>query len=301
MTGAVRRVAVLGCGYVGLELARQLRGQYRVVGVRRSERGLARIRDLGVDAVGADLSDPDDMAALPEADVIVYAASTSGGEGARTIYTTALERTIRAYAARAHPPDRFVYTSSTGVYGDADGAWVDETTTIYPDTERQGILLDAEGLVLETAPAEGLDGTVVRFGGLYGPGRYRLDRYLDGPVTEGYLNLVHRDDAAGAVRFLLDTDTARNEVVNAVDTEPLEKWAFADWLASECGVQPPPKQTVEERLTGDVSPAAEHRIRANKRCSSEKLRKLGYDFSYPTAREGYRPAIQEFRERAASQ
>ena len=297
---AETRVAILGCGYVGLELARQLRGPYRVVGVRRSETGLARIRELGVDAVGADLSDPEDVAALPEADVVVYAASASGSESARTIYNAALERTIRAYGARDTPPDRFVYSSSTGVYGDADGAWVDETTTIYPDTERQRILLEAERLVLETAPEEGMDGTVVRFGGLYGPDRYRLDRYLDGPVTEGYLNLVHRDDAAGAVRFLLDTDTARNEVVNAVDTEPLEKWAFADWLASECGVEPPPKQSVEERLTGDVSPAAEHRIRANKRCSSEKLRALGYEFAYPTAREGYRQAIEAFRDTRTS-
>ncbi len=297
---AETQIAILGCGYVGLELARQLRGEYRVVGVRRSDSGLARIREAGVDAVRADVTDPDDMAALPEADVVVYAASASGGEDARTIYHTALEQTIEAYAARAHSPDRFVYTSSTGVYGDADGAWVDETTTIYPDTERQQILLDAEELVLERAPEHGIDGTVVRFGGLYGPDRYRLDRYLDGPVTEGYLNLVHRDDAAGAVGFLVDTEAARNDIVNAVDTEPLEKWAFADWLAAECGVDSPPKETVEERLTEDVSPAAEHRIRANKRCSSEKLRELGYAFAYPTAHAGYRPAIEDYRARQSS-
>jgi len=112
-------------------------------------------------------------------------------------------------------------------------------------------------------------------------------------VTEGYLNMVHRDDAAGAVAHLLDTDRARGDVVLVADDEPVGKWAFADWLADQCGVARPPKRTKAERLeSSELSAAAERRIRTSKRCRNDYLRDLGYEFSYPTYREGYRAPIE---------
>jgi nucleoside-diphosphate-sugar epimerase len=131
---------------------------------------------------------------------------------------------------------------------------------------------------------------------LYGPDRYRLPRYLEGPVTAGYLNMVHRDDAAGAVGYLLTEDLLRDDVVVVVDDEPVSKHDFADWLADECGVVHPEKRSKEERLSaGDLSEAAERRILTSKRCSNERLRGLGYEFSYPTFRAGYRDAIRAYR------
>jgi nucleoside-diphosphate-sugar epimerase len=107
--------------------------------------------------------------------------------------------------------------------------------------------------------------------------------------------MVHRDDAAGAVRFLLDRDRARGDTVLVVDDEPVDKHAFADWLAAEAGQAPPPKQSIEERLAGaDLSATARDRIRARKRCSNAKLRELGYALAYPTFREGYRDAIEAY-------
>ncbi|WP_327051422.1 SDR family oxidoreductase [Halomicrococcus gelatinilyticus] len=279
-------VAILGCGYVGIELGAQLTAAgHDVVGVRRSDAGGEAIADAGFDAVQGDVTDPDDLAAVPAVDAVVYAASAGGRDAAaaREVYVEGLETAVETFAARDDPPDRFVYTSSTGVYGDRDGAWVDEETPLDPATERESVLVEAERTALD-APGP-MDGTVARFAGLYGPDRYRLDRYLDGPVAEGYLNLVHRDDAAGAVRFLLAGDHARNEVVLVVDDEPVERPELAAWLAAECGVEPP-----------DVRPsdAASGRARSSKRCSNERLRKLGYEYSYPTFREGYRSAVDEW-------
>ncbi|WP_049935816.1 SDR family oxidoreductase [Haloplanus natans] len=287
------RVAILGCGYVGLELGRQLTDDgHEVVGVRRSDAGLDAIEAVGFDAVRADLTDAASLSAVPDADWLVYAAS-AGGRGvdaARAAYVDGLRTVVETFGERASPPDRLVYTSSTGIYGDHDGAWVDESSTPDPATERQRILLEAEGIALE---ADRLDGTVVRFGGLYGPDRYRLDYYLDGPVTEGYLNSIHRDDAAGVVAHLLESDRARGEVVLAVDDEPVSKWAFADWLADECDRPRPPKRTVEERAAaGEVS----RRVRANKRCANDHLHELGYELRYPTVWDGYQPAIDAFRD-----
>lgn len=291
------RVAILGCGYVGLELGRQLLARgHDVVGVRRSAEGVAAIEDAGFDGVRADVTDPDELSKVPDADALVFAAS-SGGRGAdaaREVYVEGLRTAIDHFGERERPPDRLVYTSSTGVYGDHGGEWVDEGTPIEPTTEKTRVLAEAERVALESP----IDGTVARFSGLYGPERYRLERYLEGPITEGYLNMVHRDDAAGAVRFLLEEDLARCETVLVSDDEPAEKWAFADWLAEQCGVEAPPKRTKEERLgEDDLSEAARRRILTSKRCSNAKLRELGYDLAYPTFREGYREAVEGYRGR----
>lgn len=291
------RVAILGCGYVGLELGRRLRARgHEVIGVRRSIEGCEAIEEAGLEAVRADVTDPEALSRVPDSDALVFAASSGGrgAEEAREVYVEGLRTVIEDFSARERPPDRLIYTSSTGVYGDHDGGWVDEETQIEPTTEKTRVLAEAERVALESS----IDGTVARFAGLYGPERYRLERYLEGPVTEGYLNMVHRDDAAGAVRYLLEEDLARGEVVLVSDDEPAEKWAFADWLAEQCGVEEPPKRTKEERLAeGDLSEAARRRVLTSKRCSNAKLRELGYEFEYPTFREGYREAVEAYRGR----
>ncbi|MFB6083140.1 MAG: SDR family oxidoreductase [Halorientalis sp.] len=292
------RVAILGCGYVGLELGRQLTPDHEVVGVRRSDSGVDAIESAGFEAVQADVTDGDDLERVPDADAVVFAASSGGrgAEAAREIYVDGLRTAVESFAAREDPPDRLVYTSSTGVYGDHDGDWVDEETPLDPTTEKTAVLAEAERIATDVARDRGIDGTVARFAGLYGPDRYRLERYLEGPVTEGYLNMVHRDDAAGAVRYLLETDRGRDEAVLVVDDEPVSKWEFADWLAEACGVPEPPKRTTAERLADDsLSAAARRRIETSKRCSNDRLRGWGYEFAYPTYREGYRAAIEAYR------
>ena len=93
----------------------------------------------------------------------------------------------------------------------------------------------------------------------------------------------------------LEAELARDEVVLVVDDEPVEKWAFADWLAEACGVDYPPKRTKAERLKdGDLSETARRRIQTSKRCSNERLRSLGYEFVHPTFRSGYRAAIEAY-------
>lgn len=288
------RVAILGCGYVGIELGRQLLARgHEPIGVRRSAEGCEAIEDAGFEAVRADVTDSEALSRVPDVDAIVFAASSGGrgAEAAREVYVEGLRTAIEQFAGRADPPERLIYTSSTGVYGDHGGDWVDEATPTEPTTEKTRVLREAEEVALDSP----ITGTVVRFAGLYGPDRYRLERYIEGPVTEGYLNMIHRDDAAGVVRYLLEEGLARDESVLAVDDEPVGKWGFADWLAEQCGLPEPPKETKEERLADDdLSEPARRRILTSKRCSNEKLRGLGYEFSYPTFREGYREAVKAY-------
>jgi nucleoside-diphosphate-sugar epimerase len=288
-------VTILGCGYVGLALARRLtRAGHEVLGVRRSS--LAAVRETGADASAADVTDREALAGLPPTDAVVFAAS-SGGRGtaaARTVYVEGLRAVVDAYGGRTDPPERLLYTSSTSVYGDHGDDWVDEDTPVDPTTEKTEVLVEAERVAREAGADVGLDPTVVRFAGLYGPDRYRLERYLSGPVTEGYLNMLHREDAAGVLAFALERDVGT--LLLAVDDEPVARWELADWLAEQCGVEHPSRRTAEERLAEpDLSAAAERRVRTSKRCSNRRLHALGYEFEYPTYREGYRAAIEAYR------
>lgn len=290
-------VAILGCGYVGLELCRQLsETDVGIVGVRRSAAGLKAVESTGATSIRADVTDPDTLVRIPDVDALVFAASSGGRDAsaARGVYVDGLKAVIDEFGSRTKSPEQVVYTSSTGVYGDHDGDWVDETTKPRPTTEKTKVLAEAERVALERSERLGIDGTVVRLGGIYGPDRYHLDRYLERPVTKGYRNIIHRDDAAGILRFVLES--ADEDVILGVDNEPIGKWAFADWLAAECGVEPPPKQSVEERLeAGNLSERVRRRLRTSKRCSNDLLCELGYEYQYPTYREGYKAAIEAYR------
>lgn len=288
-------VAILGCGYVGLELCRLL-DDHEVTGIRRSESGIEAIEATGANAVQADVTDSDELSSVPDADTIVFLASSGGrgAETARSVYVEGLKTVIDQFGSRADAPETLIYASSSGVYGDHDGEWVDEETPIEPTTEKTRVLAEAERVARERSAEYGIDGTVIRFAGLYGPDRYRLDRYLEGPVTEGYLNMLHRADAAGIVRFAL-TESVPDTLL-AIDDEPVSKWEFGDWLADRCDREHPPKRTKDERLAeGNLSTAAKRRILTSKRCSNERIRELGYEFAYPTYREGYREAIDTRR------
>lgn len=294
-------VVILGCGYVGLELGRQLQstGVETVVGVRRSERGVEEGAAAGLEPVRGDLKDEKTLEALPDADVVVWTASAGrDADSTRATYIEGQRTVLDHFGRRNNPPDRYIYTSSTGVYGDHGGNWVDEETALRPTTERMRVRADSERTALDRARENGIDGTVVRLAGLYGPGRYRLERYLEGPVTEGVLNLIHRDDAAGAMAFLLGEGRGRNDVVLAVDDEPVSKWELADWLAEQCDRPAPPKQTKEERLAADsLSESASRRILTEKRCRNDRLKSFGYSLRYPTFRDGYRDAIEAYNDR----
>lgn len=294
------RVAILGCGYVGLELGRQLvDAGHDPIGVRRSAAGVDAIEAAGFDAVRADVTDADSLSVVTDVDAVVFIASSGGRDAAaaRAVYVDGLRTAIDHFGTRDDPPTHVVYTSSTGVYGDHAGDFVDEETPLEPTTEKTRVLADAEGVLHDRTEAYGLRGTVVRFAGLYGPQRYRLSRYLEGPVTDGYLNMLHRDDAAGVVRFALtDPAAADADVLLAVDDEPVDRWTFADWLADACGVDRPPRVTAAERLAeGELSEAARRRLTTSKRCSNDRLHALGYEFAYPTYREGYRAAVEAHR------
>jgi nucleoside-diphosphate-sugar epimerase len=271
------RILVAGAGYVGLEAARQLeaRGD-RVFALRRSSGPLP----AGVEGIMADLTAPDLGDRIPEVDYVLYTAAADGGDEAsyRAIYQRGVAALLEVLEARptAARPQRFVFVSSTAVYGEANGELVDESTPPEPASFRGAVMLEGEARVL----ASPIQGHVLRLGGIYGPGRDRLPRMVAAGEARcpggGALwsNRIHRDDAARALIHLIDHPDPP-AVLLGVDAEPTPICQVYQWLARQLGAPDPP-----------VDPAL-RRDRANKRCSSARLQATGFRFLYPSFREGY--------------
>lgn len=238
----MRRVAVLGCGYVGSRVLRLLRDRgVGSVGVVRSAGSREALAAAGLDAVAFDL-DAADWSALPRGfDCVVYAASAGGGgpEAYAAAYDVRVRRAVAW--ARATGAERFVFTSSTGVYRQDGGVTVDEDSPAGGEPSSDAILAG------ESATAEsGIPFTrVLRFGGLYGPGRhYLLDAFRRGETVVGgrsdhLINYLHGDDAAASVVAALIGGPRGHRTYNVTDGSPLTKADLARWIAARLGLPPP--------------------------------------------------------------
>jgi nucleoside-diphosphate-sugar epimerase len=278
------RVLIAGCGYVGTALAARLAAEGQEVwGLRRSAAGLP----PGIHHLAADLTNPLTLRRLPpDLDVVCYTAAAEGADDAayRAIYVAGLRHLLAALVEQRQAPRRVLFTSSTAVYAQSHGEWVDETSPTEPQHFTGSRLLEGERLLL----AGPFPATVLRFGGIYGPGRTSLlERVRQGLATcqEGpprYTNRIHRDDCVGALRHLM-TLPEPDALYLGVDHEPADQGDVLRWLADRLGA---PMPRVEPAST---APARRHRT--NKRCRNAKLVASGYTFRYPTFREGYAALI----------
>jgi nucleoside-diphosphate-sugar epimerase len=272
------RTLIAGCGYAGTALAEVLAETgYEVYGLRRRADSLPRT----VQGISADLGDPATLRDLPEGlDWVVYAAGADGfsEEAYRAAYVTGPRNLVAALQAQGQMPRRLLFTSSTGVYAQTDGEWVDEDSPTKPTTFSGTALLEGEG-IFHDAPWPSV---VLRLGGIYGPGRTGLiERVRSGnakrePEPSRWLNLNHRDDIVGAIRHLLEIENPRPCYVGA-DSEPQVWNELVTWLAEHLGVPTPPI---------DTEPASRRPARS-RRCSNRRLLESGYRFRYPSCREGY--------------
>ncbi|MBP7149853.1 MAG: SDR family oxidoreductase [Acidobacteria bacterium] len=277
----MRRVLIAGCGYVGAELARRLvAAGDLVVALRRREPPGGE----GIVPLAADLAHPAllaGLARLPRPDAVVYAASADVHEDTayETAYVTGVRNLLAALRASGAAP-RFVFVSSTGVYGQHGGEWVDEDSPAEPAGFAGRRLLEGEHLVADS----GLDGIVLRLGGIYGPGRVPLiESVLRGAavIPEGeprYTNRIHRDDAARALEHLLRLPRP-DPLYLGVDCEPAPLSEVLRWIARELRMPEPP--------SGPGGAAASW-TRGSKRCSNRRLLASGFRFEYPSYREGFR-------------
>jgi nucleoside-diphosphate-sugar epimerase len=285
------KVLIVGCGYVGSFLGAELvRRGHQVSGLRRSLSAAAELQASGIHLLAADITRFEDLERLPpEFDWVINTVAASGGgpdDYAQT-YLAGTRNLVRWLAGS--PLQKFVYTSSTGVYGQDDASVVDETSPTEPASPTGKILIQTEA-VLREAAEHSFPAVILRVAGIYGPGRgYWLRQFLAGEaVIEGdgsrFLNMVHRDDVAGAAIAALERGTA-GEVCNVCDDEPVAQRDLFAWLAARLQQSMPSSSARED--------AARRRGATNKRVSNRKLREsLAYQPAFPTFREGYEAEIR---------
>ena len=272
------RVLIAGCGDVGTALGLMLceRG-HEVVGARRSARQLpASLHPLSVDVTDRRAIERK----IPGVDIVVYAvAAGRRDEGAyRRAYVDGVSALLDMLEARAEPPRRVFFVSSTSVYGERDGAWVDETAPLRPRGFAGESLVAGERRMF----ASSIPATVVRFAGIYGPGRgWLVKRAQAGACCVAdhpkFTNRIHRDDCAGLLAHLVAGDREGDEVYIGVDDAPVAECEVMEWLAARLGA-PAPRRT----HGGDAAARG-----SGKRCSNARIRAMGYRLRYPTYREGY--------------
>jgi nucleoside-diphosphate-sugar epimerase len=286
------RVLIVGCGYVGLPLGAELAKQgHEVYGVRRSAEASAGLSAAGIKPLPADITKRDDLARLPGPFdwVVNCVSSTKGGvEDYRGVYLEGTRNLIECLSAA--PPKKFVYTSSTSVYGQTDGSAVKETHPTEPASETSRILVATEKLLLSAAADAKFPAVILRAAGIYGPGRGHLFlQYLKNEAKiagkgERIINMIHRDDLIGVIIAALKNGRA-GEIYNAVDDEPVAQIHFFRWLSETLGKWMPP-------FMREVENGERKRGLTNKKVSNRKLKmELGYPFKYPTFRQGYTAEI----------
>lgn len=263
---------IVGCGYLGRRVAaRWTAAGTRVVALTR--RNADTLAALGVEPVVGDVTDPATLR-LPDADTVLYAVGMdrTAGKTMREVYVNGLGHVLDTIPSVA----RFVYVSSTGVYGQTGGEWVDETSATRPLEESGKVVLEAERLLREKRP----DAIVLRFAGIYGPDRVlRKQALLNGEPLVGdagkWLNLIHAEDGADAVLAA----TARGklgETYLVCDDEPVTRRDFYTHAAEVLGAPP---ARFEVPATPTVEP--------NRRVSNRKAKaELAWQPRFPNYRAG---------------
>ncbi|WP_191830482.1 SDR family oxidoreductase [Pseudomonas fluorescens] len=277
-------VLIVGCGDVGSRLAKQMLAcNWQVSGLRRS----VDLLPAGVTGVAADLFDAQCPATWPSAapDYLVYCAAASQHDeaGYRAAYVDGLKHVLSWLAERGQAPKRLLFVSSSGVYAQQGGEWIDETSVAEPQNYSGTVMLEAEKLAL----ASGIPASIVRLTGIYGPGReWLLSQVRQGyRVTEEpplYANRIHAEDAAGLLAFLLKADAggqALEDCYIGVDDAPALLAEVVAWLRQYMGVTEWSEQD-RVRRTG------------SKRCSNARARALGWAPQYPSYKEGYAAILE---------
>jgi nucleoside-diphosphate-sugar epimerase len=281
------RTLIIGCGYVGVALGKELVGLgHEVFGLRRSEAVEHELKAIGIIPLKGDITKRHDFARLPrDFDWVVNCVSSSHGdaEDYRTVYLQGTRNLLDWFSTK--PPKKFVYTSSTSVYAQTDGSLVTETSPAEPSTETARVLLETEQILIQAAK-QNFPAVILRVAGIYGPHRgYWFKQFLHGEAKiegkgERFLNMVHRNDLAGAIIAALEKGRPE-EIYNVVDDEPVTQLDLYRWLAATSGRDIP--AIAEPEPQGNRK-----RGWTNKRISNHKLKaELAYQFKYPTFREGF--------------
>jgi len=279
------RVYIVGCGYLGRRVAaRWLAQGMPVAALARSAASADLLRTQGIEPVSGDLDATDTLRELSLTGALLYYFAPPPRDGERDMRLRNLLQSVSSQ------PVRVVHLSTTGVYGDSGGDWIDEDSPLRPVAARALRRADSEQVLREWGQQTGVPWIILRVPGIYGPGRLPLDRLRAGrPVLReqesGYTNRIHVDDLASAC-VAAGRSTLRNRVYNACDGHPSTMTHYFNRIAAVFDLPTPPQVTRQQagELLGEgmLSYLDESRRIGNRRLVEE----LGVELRYPDLESG---------------
>ncbi|MGD2074478.1 MAG: SDR family oxidoreductase [Gammaproteobacteria bacterium] len=278
-------VLIIGCGDIGRRLASLCRPA-PVTGVVRSPESGARLTTGNITPRVLDLDAPFGAEALPAFGSQLYYLAPPPPHGDSDPRVAAVSGVLRGQ----NRPQKLVYLSTTAVYGDCGGRWIDETARLVPGTARGRRRLDAERRWLRWGEEQDVPVVVLRVPGIYGPGRLPIERLKQGlPVLaereSPFTNRIHADDLARVCLAAMQQGRA-GEAYNVADGHPTTMTDYFNQIADRLGLPRPPvvdRQTAEQVL----SPSMLSFLSESKRLLNRKmLDELGVRLRYPDLDHG---------------
>jgi nucleoside-diphosphate-sugar epimerase len=284
--GDGERIFIVGCGDIGQRVAAlESKEGRRVQGMARSDDVARRLASLGIEPIRADLDHAVSLRDVPTQGATLYYFAPPPAAGAGD---PRLDIFLQAITPRL--PIRIVYISTSGVYGDCGGAWIDELHPLNPITDRAKRRMAAESLLENWSDTTGVNVVVLRVPGIYGPGRLPFERIRAGRpvVTEAespYSNRIHANDLARVCQIAGRHGDATG-VYNVSDGHPTTMTDYFNRVADAVGLPRPPQVSMAEARRM-LDPATLSFLEESKRLVIKRMREsLGVDLLYPTLAEG---------------
>lgn len=286
MNSAAPPVLIIGCGDTGRRLAKLYRAEGReVAGVVRSAASTEALKALGVTPIRTDL-DADDLPNLPSKHALLFYFAPPVDVGKDDVR---IERLLE-HLELTGLPARLLYMSTTGVYGDCQGRWIDESEPLKPATYRAQRRIAAEEAVQRWCGARGIPWVILRVPAIYGPGRLLTERLKSGmptvrPEECSYTNRIHSHDLTRVCLAAMEQAPA-STVYNASDGKPSTITDYLFQLAELTGMPKPPLISMHdaERI---LSPSIMSFLKESKRIRNDKLlADLKFTLRYPDLRSG---------------
>ncbi|HMV06160.1 MAG TPA: SDR family oxidoreductase [Accumulibacter sp.] len=303
----MQKLLIVGCGDIARRMLPRLRGHYHILALIRDAAQRSFWRSQGAHPVVADLDQPDSLRRIAGlANVVVHLAPppTSGEDPAHLGQGDRRTRQLLAALARGRSlPQRIVYISTTGVYGDCAGRRIDETCAVQPISARARRRVDAERQ-LRAFGRRGVVVSILRAPGIYAAERLPLARLAEGkPVLRAdddvFTNHIHADDLAMLACAALRRGRS-NRAYNATDDSEIRMGDYFDLLADRFGLPRPPRLSLSA-AEQHLSAVQLSFMRESRRLSNERIkRELGIALRYPQVRDGLDAAWVERKQQCSS-
>lgn len=280
------QLMIFGAGYSGKAIAKTLQGSMdRICGTTRSSEQAETLKALGITPVifdGETISDALRAELAHTTHLVQSIAPGKAGDPLLRLCNGVLKDLMPQLEWAA-------YLSTVGVYGNHDGAWVDEKTECKPVSARSLERVEAEQSWATAAEKAGVQLSILRLSGIYGPGRNGFMNLEKGTARrlvkkDQVFNRIRVEDIGTATAFLISEK--QGGIFNVTDDEPAPPQDVVAYAAELMGVTPPPEQAFE---TAELTPMARSFYGENKRVSNGKLKRLGFQFTYPE----YRKSLQQ--------